>query len=61
MALESINEKQEQSSPVSVLETFISDDISCPDAAEIDNCMNWQNRIATVCRSITIFFGFSLC
>ncbi|XP_042431924.1 uncharacterized protein LOC122018622 isoform X1 [Zingiber officinale] len=37
MAPESINEKLEQPSPVSVLEKFISDDISSPDSTGIEN------------------------
>ncbi|XP_074569069.1 uncharacterized protein LOC141825587 [Curcuma longa] len=37
MAPESINEKLEQPSPVSVLENFISDDISSPDSTGIEN------------------------
>lgn len=42
MAPESINEKLEQPSPVSVLEKFISDDISSPDSTGTENCMIWQ-------------------
>ncbi|KAG6510584.1 hypothetical protein ZIOFF_028609 [Zingiber officinale] len=40
MALESINEKQEQPSPVSVLGTLTSDDINSLDSAEIEKYYN---------------------
>ncbi|XP_074581290.1 uncharacterized protein LOC141837807 isoform X2 [Curcuma longa] len=40
ITLESINEKPEQPSPVSVLEPFVSDDINSPDSADFDNYDN---------------------